>query len=125
MMPFVPEGTHETFDWKQLIGFVILVFGSLMYNEILVFPCGGFDQNTKEAIKARKKKEEEEGIEHDQIEPTIPVDTSTDKPIEPEKEEAPPVVVNDNKVLKLIILRNINVNNTLYLYFLHYNFIMI
>ena len=96
MMPFVPEGTHETFDWKQLIGFVILVFGSLMYNEILVFPCGEFDQNTKEAIKARKKKEEEEGIEHDQIEPTIPVDTSTDKPIEPEKEEAPPVVVNDN-----------------------------
>ena len=93
---FVPEGTHETFDWKQLIGFVILVFGSLMYNEIVVFPCGGFDQNTKEAIKARKKKEEEEGIEHDQIEPTIPVDTSTDKPIEPEKEEAPPVVVNDN-----------------------------
>ena len=48
------------------------------------------------AIKARKKKEEEEGIEHDQIEATIPVDTSTDKPIEPEKEEAPPVVVNDN-----------------------------
>lgn len=43
-----------------------------------------------------QKKEEEEGIEHDQIEPTIPVDTSTDKPIEPEKEEAPPVVVNDN-----------------------------
>lgn len=78
MMPFVPEKTHETFDWKQLIGFVILVFGSLMYNEILVFPCGGFDQNTKEAIKARKNKEEE-GIEHEQIEPTIPEDTSADK----------------------------------------------
>ena len=97
MMPFVPEGTQETFDWKQLVGFVILVFGSLIYNEILVFPCGGFDQNTKEAIKKRNNQvmqEEEEEIDHDQIVPPIPESYDAPAPSEevvekPKEEENP------------------------------------
>ena len=49
----------EHFDWLQLVGFILLVLGTLVYNEILVVPWYGFDQNTKAAIKRREK---EEGI---------------------------------------------------------------
>ena len=105
MMPFVPEGTQETFDWKQLVGFVILVFGSLIYNEILVFPCGGFDQNTKEAIKKRNNQvnqEEEEEIDHDQIVPPIPESWDAPVPSEevvekPKEEENPSEEVPKNE----------------------------
>jgi hypothetical protein len=31
----------------QLIGFIILVFGTLVYNEILIIRFWGFDYNTK------------------------------------------------------------------------------
>ena len=30
-----------------------MILGTLVYNEILVLPCGGFDQWTKEAIAQR------------------------------------------------------------------------
>ena len=44
----------ETFHWQAIIGFVMLVFGTLLYNEIIVLPFLGFDQNTKEAIAKRE-----------------------------------------------------------------------
>lgn len=34
---------HVTFKVLQLVGFILLVLGTLMYNEILVLPFGGFD----------------------------------------------------------------------------------
>lgn len=37
-----------------LVGFAILVFGTLLYNEIIELPCLGFNQNTKRAIAARE-----------------------------------------------------------------------
>ena len=46
---------HETFSWLQLGGFILLVFGTFVYNEILVIPFWGLNVNTKEAILARKK----------------------------------------------------------------------
>jgi multidrug transporter EmrE-like cation transporter len=33
----------EKFDWLQLIGFILLVIGTLVYNEIVVVPFFGFD----------------------------------------------------------------------------------
>ena len=36
----------EVFLWPQLIGFVLLAFGTLLYNEIIILPCWGF----KEAV---------------------------------------------------------------------------
>lgn len=36
---------HESFKILQLVGFVILVFGILLYNEIIVLPFLGFDKN--------------------------------------------------------------------------------
>ena len=68
-MPFVPEETKETFSWLQLLGFSILILGSVIYNEILVIPFCGCAENTKEAIKKReielekKNKTEEESEE--------------------------------------------------------------
>ena len=43
----------ETFQWQAIPGFILLVFGTLLYNEIVVLPCLGFDQYTKVAIEAR------------------------------------------------------------------------
>ena len=33
----------ETFEWQAIIGFVLLTFGTLLYNEIIVLPVFGFD----------------------------------------------------------------------------------
>ena len=56
-MPFVPEDTKETFSWLQLLGFLILILGGLIYNEILVIKFWGFGDNTKAAIKKREEEE--------------------------------------------------------------------
>ena len=57
VMPFVPEDTKETFSWLQLVGFLILILGGLIYNEILVIKFWGFADNTKAAIKKREEAE--------------------------------------------------------------------
>ena len=36
---------------------MLLVAGTLIYNEIFELPCGGFNEWTKRAIKARKEAE--------------------------------------------------------------------
>ena len=43
----------ESFQWQAIIGFVLLTFGTLLYNEIIILPVFGFDQNTKDA-KAKR-----------------------------------------------------------------------
>ena len=43
----------EDFHWEAIFGFVFLVFGTLMYNEIIVLPFWGLDQNTKEKLEQR------------------------------------------------------------------------
>ena len=55
VMPFVPEDTKEKFSWLQLLGFLILILGGLIYNEILVLKFWGFADNTKAAIKKREE----------------------------------------------------------------------
>ena len=55
------NGKREDFSVLQLFGFIFLVFGTLVFNEILVLPFLGFDQNTKTAL-ARKKGGEEKGL---------------------------------------------------------------
>ena len=44
----------ETFHWQTIPGFIILVIGTLLYNEIFEVPCFGFNQNTKRAIAERE-----------------------------------------------------------------------
>ena len=43
----------EEFYWEPLIGFVFLVFGTLLYNEIIILPFAGFDKNTRIAKEQR------------------------------------------------------------------------
>ena len=43
----------ETFHYEAIFGFIFLVFGTLLYNEIIVLPVCGFDLYTKEKLEAR------------------------------------------------------------------------
>ena len=66
VMPFVPEETKETFSWLQLVGFLILILGGLIYNEILIIKYWGFADNTKAAIKKREEEEKLLGKKNDE-----------------------------------------------------------
>ena len=52
-----PGKGHERFIWLELVGFVLLVIGTLLFNEIIVIPLLGFNEYTKDAL-AKKKLEE-------------------------------------------------------------------
>ena len=43
----------EPFNWQAIFGFILLVFGTLLYNEILILPFWGFNANTKDKLEAR------------------------------------------------------------------------
>ena len=45
----------ESFTVLQLIGFILLVFGTFVYNEIIVLPFLGLDKNTKAKLKSREQ----------------------------------------------------------------------
>lgn len=62
-LPFVPKSTKESFSYLQMCGFIVLLAGTLIYNEILVLPCYGFNMYTK---VARKEKEDQEKAKNDQ-----------------------------------------------------------
>jgi drug/metabolite transporter (DMT)-like permease len=46
----------EKFSWIQLLGFVFLVIGTLVFNEIVIVPWFGFNEYTKEALAKRAVK---------------------------------------------------------------------
>jgi len=46
----------ENFYWQQLIGFLLLVMGTLVYNEIVILPWEPFSKNTKVNILKREGK---------------------------------------------------------------------
>jgi len=56
----VPTNITEKFIWLQLIGFILLVFGTCLYTEVIVLPFWGFDQYTEKALKEKEEKEEKE-----------------------------------------------------------------
>ena len=49
------DGTKEEFRPLQFVGFCFLVFGTLVYNEILVIPYFGLDYYTRDNIAKRDK----------------------------------------------------------------------
>jgi len=50
------NGKHlESFSPYQLCGFIILLFGVFLYNEIIVLPFFGFNRNTQLAIAERER----------------------------------------------------------------------
>jgi hypothetical protein len=44
------NGKREKFHVLQLVGFILLSIGTLVFNEIVVVPILGFDRYTKEAL---------------------------------------------------------------------------
>mmetsp|Transcript_11915 Transcript_11915/g.15192 ORF Transcript_11915/g.15192 Transcript_11915/m.15192 type:complete len:207 (+) Transcript_11915:772-1392(+) len=47
----------EDFHWESIFGFIFLVFGTLVYNEIIILPFCGLDNNTKEKLEQRSAAE--------------------------------------------------------------------
>jgi len=56
----VPTSIKERFIWLQLVGFVGLVYGTLIYNEVIELPCCDFDKYTKNKLEAEARGNEEE-----------------------------------------------------------------
>lgn len=44
----------EVFQWLQLLGFIVMLFGVVVYNELLVLSCWGLDRHTLKTIEYRK-----------------------------------------------------------------------
>lgn len=64
-----PYDGHEEFHFLQLGGFILLVFGTLVYNEIIILPFLGFNRYTKEALQ---KEEAQNGGLLDRKDSTLP-----------------------------------------------------
>jgi drug/metabolite transporter (DMT)-like permease len=54
LAPFLPEDWQEHFMFMQLGGFVLLIFGTIVFNEFISLPCLGLDQYTKKELAKRK-----------------------------------------------------------------------
>ena len=54
------EGTQENFYVVQLIGFIFMVCGTLVYNEIITIPYFNLDYYTRDNIAKREKEGKEE-----------------------------------------------------------------
>ena len=46
---------HENFMWMQLVGFWVLVIGTLIFNEILIIPFCGFNKYTQQKLKENRE----------------------------------------------------------------------
>jgi drug/metabolite transporter (DMT)-like permease len=59
LMPWIDECKREQFEYLQLVGFVLLIIGTVLYNEVVVLPFGGFNEYTKDALKKKKLVDDE------------------------------------------------------------------
>lgn len=57
--PLRVEGTEESFHFLQFFGFIVLISGTLIYNEIVEIKFFGLNKFTRTQIAKRKKEEEE------------------------------------------------------------------
>ena len=53
-------GTEENFYWLQLVGFIFLVLGNFIYNEIVELYFWNLDYNTRRNIAARALNEKDD-----------------------------------------------------------------
>lgn len=58
-----PGRGRERFIWLELVGFVMLVIGTLLFNEIVVIPIFGFEKNTRKVLEAKKLRQAEEATD--------------------------------------------------------------
>ena len=67
----------EDFYWLQLAGFILLVIGTLVFNEIIVVQFMDFDKYTKPALAQRAKNEMQDYINKNARENDALVDRRT------------------------------------------------
>jgi drug/metabolite transporter (DMT)-like permease len=75
LMPFIYKCDRESFNWLQLVGFIFLVLGTVIYNEVLVLPFLGLNMYTKKAIK--EKEDAEKLGNHGELNPQLFNNNST------------------------------------------------
>mgnify|MGYP002625655328 CR=1 FL=1 len=61
------NGTEEKFHYLQLIGYIFLLLGTLIYNEILVIPFCNLDYNTRDKREEREINEQNEKDKKEQL----------------------------------------------------------
>ena len=61
------DGTQEEFHYLQLVGYIFIVLGTIIYNEILVIPFCDLDYYTIVKIEEREIKKEEEDEENQKL----------------------------------------------------------
>lgn len=82
LMGFLPSNLRETFSWIQLVGFILLVIGTLIYNKVisLAFCISENDDN----INSADQIQDHQGIKKEEVdksfkEKTLDSDNSTNK----------------------------------------------
>jgi drug/metabolite transporter (DMT)-like permease len=60
LMPFINKCYRESFNYMQLIGFILLVAGTVIYNEVIVLPFCGLNKYVKKTEKQDKTLDDEE-----------------------------------------------------------------
>lgn len=68
----------EDFHYQSIFGFIFLVFGTLLYNEIIVLPIMGFDKYTKEKL-ARHNGAEQKDANYMGLSPNKAYDSNRNK----------------------------------------------
>lgn len=68
----------EPFNWQAIFGFILLVFGTLLYNEIIILPFWGFDANTKDKLEARAAADKRDA-DYLSVSPGAPYDANRNK----------------------------------------------
>ena len=68
----------EPFNWQAIFGFILLVFGTLLYNEIIILPFWGFDANTKDKLEARAAADKRDA-DYMSASPGAPYDSNRNK----------------------------------------------
>jgi len=73
----------EDFIWLQLVGFIVLVFGVMIFKEVIVFPCWGCnegidddkkDENEKpKEINDKINEQEKEGVKNEDVKIEVPI----------------------------------------------------
>jgi hypothetical protein len=79
-LTFTIYGRRENFYWLQLVGFLFLIVGTLVFNEILIVPFLGFNLYTKEALALKAKIDMQEYAEKKAIEQDALVDQRINNP---------------------------------------------
>jgi drug/metabolite transporter (DMT)-like permease len=89
------DGTEEKFHPLQLVGFLFVVFGALVYNEILVLPFMGLDYYTRDNIALRQKQDKMKDLKDTDEEGRLYVSVDGKDSTANEKEQNNPVTENE------------------------------